>query len=329
MDWVIIEDDIIIITINQSLEPRLYRLNMALYELQAWKGRHLQSSRPLKQDIDGFTKLYNLNALVKLLAEISRPNDLLVFCLLGALNGILLYVLQINSAGELISLLSRNTIIYTLSLSLLRLSYEKVLGRTSKASIFRAAIIADLRGEGTAEEPLVREALFEAAEDISSDFGAERPALGQKATRQSFQELARSTHLLHFHGHMQYGHPNVLLQGLQLNDGDPSQDQLSESELRSGDHVDVLAVRDMFDLEISALLVNIIVCKSGSMDLNTSDEPLGLFTSVLHAGAATVLGILWPVSSDDGINLASVFFKNLKRQLRTEHYTTLNLATAY
>ena len=64
------------------------------------------------------------------------------------------------------------------------------------------------------------------------------------------------------------------------------------------------------------LVVN-IACGSSTQDIQLGDEPLGLPTAWLIAGARAVVGTLWPIQSRDGRRFTEEFYGELESARRT------------
>lgn len=58
-----------------------------------------------------------------------------------------------------------------------------------------------------------------------------------------------------------------------------------------------ITVKDLFDIRIKASHISLLACASTTQDFQAGDEPLGLVTAFLSAGATSVLGTLWSVQS--------------------------------
>lgn len=58
-----------------------------------------------------------------------------------------------------------------------------------------------------------------------------------------------------------------------------------------------------------------IACDSGVQDIGTGQEPLGLVSALLCAGASAVLGTLWPIRSDVGRLFSRHFYDHIETQI--------------
>ena len=76
-----------------------------------------------------------------------------------------------------------------------------------------------------------------------------------------------------------------------------------------------LTVEDIFTLPLSASpLVTLVACDSATQTIATGDEPLGILTGLLCAGAASVVGASWPIPSRTGRMFSDAFYSALGKQ---------------
>ena len=76
-----------------------------------------------------------------------------------------------------------------------------------------------------------------------------------------------------------------------------------------------LTVEDIFALPLaSSPLVTVVACDSTTQTIATGDEPLGILTGLLCAGAASVVGASWPIPSRTGRMFSDVFYHELGNQ---------------
>lgn len=139
--------------------------------------------------------------------------------------------------------------------------------------------------------------LEETAEAIGSLFGC-TALTGQQATPDHVLRRARDAALLHIAGHggrdlVAPSFHCVYLHSGPSGDGRLFAHQVSESDLR---HV---------------RLVTLSACESSMIRYDYNDNPVGLPAAFLLAGAASVVGALWPVTA----TVADTFFLNLYTRL--------------
>jgi CHAT domain-containing protein/intracellular sulfur oxidation DsrE/DsrF family protein len=84
---------------------------------------------------------------------------------------------------------------------------------------------------------------------------------------------------------------------------------LLAAQLSASNTLTQLTTFELFSTSLSSHLVVLIACDSASQTLSSaSDEPLGLITGLLNAGAASVIGASWPIPSRVGRVFAERFW---------------------
>ena len=74
----------------------------------------------------------------------------------------------------------------------------------------------------------------------------------------------------------------------------------------------LFSVKDFFQINLrQAPHISLMACASTAQAVTPGDEPLGLVTALLCAGAASVLGTAWPVQSRTARAFAKRFMVNL------------------
>ncbi|KAK7428432.1 hypothetical protein QQZ08_005051 [Neonectria magnoliae] len=93
---------------------------------------------------------------------------------------------------------------------------------------------------------------------------------------------------------------------------------VEEAVLLSADTADDagtnLTVEEIFKVPLSSPLVVLIACDSASQAILAGDEPMGMVAGLLCAGAASVIGALWPIPSVVGREFSKEFYENLTSQ---------------
>ncbi|KAH7210127.1 hypothetical protein DER44DRAFT_824752 [Fusarium oxysporum] len=123
VDWVIIGEKIVMVTLDARLEPQMSVLNMALTHVRVSKQRYLSSHTPLvsSERLLEEGTLDKPNGLVSRLSQCTHEDDLLVFCPTRTLHAIPLHALKIEG----VPVIWRNLVVYTASVSLLRQCCER------------------------------------------------------------------------------------------------------------------------------------------------------------------------------------------------------------
>ncbi|EWZ46109.1 hypothetical protein FOZG_06292 [Fusarium oxysporum Fo47] len=324
VDWVIIGDKIVMVTLDARLEPQMSVLDMALTHVRVWKQRYLSSHTSLvsSERLLEEGTLDKLNGLVSRLSQCTHEGDLLVFCPTRTLHAIPLHALKIEG----VPVIWRNPVVYTASVSLLRQCCERANSKLhERAGGLRTAFFSAYEDHTKDKIKITqREEAYKCIRKLASDFGSE-PRLGCNANRENLTTVVKDVDILHFHGHTAT-HPNIIYQSLVLSDGKTSETssgvqefhhtQSSSSPYRPtlGPHKDAFTVRDAFSLNLNLSLASIVACSSGVQNYGTGDEPQGLLSALQYAGCATAIGTLWPVRSEDGRAFTLYFFQAVRRQ---------------
>jgi len=69
-----------------------------------------------------------------------------------------------------------------------------------------------------------------------------------------------------------------------------------------------VTVNQLLDMNLSAQHVSLLACGSSVQDIAIGDEPLGLVTAFLCAGASSVLGTMWRVESKTARRFSKLFY---------------------
>lgn len=70
-------------------------------------------------------------------------------------------------------------------------------------------------------------------------------------------------------------------------------------------------MKEFFDLRMDSPLLILMACNSANQQVLVGNEPLGLITAILIAGASSVVGTLWDVASETGRIFAERFTQKL------------------
>jgi CHAT domain-containing protein len=74
----------------------------------------------------------------------------------------------------------------------------------------------------------------------------------------------------------------------------------------------MVKVSDIFAIDIKASHFNLIACGSAEQTVSEGDEPLGIVTALLCAGASSVVGTMWPIQIETG----KTFIKEFEYKMR-------------
>lgn len=111
--------------------------------------------------------------------------------------------------------------------------------------------------------------------------------------------------------------PNI--SNLQIEHGNESDDnselEYEDSEDEEDTNGDPLRVRDIFLLKLHAPVVTLIACGSAHQDVKAGDEPLGLVSAFLYAGAKSVVGTLWDTNVVTGRGFSDLWYEEIHKQM--------------
>ncbi|EHL03856.1 putative Tetratricopeptide repeat protein 28 [Glarea lozoyensis 74030] len=140
---------------------------------------------------------------------------------------------------------------------------------------------------------------------------------GEEATRDVFMNRSRGTRLLHYHGHAYLEAAQRRDRALQL------EPRKATMDLPQNDGL--LTVMDIFDLKLDSAVVVLLACASGEDDVAPNDDPLGLLSAFLYAGASSVIATRWPTQTSDARDFAETFYQ---KAFSSRKDGTVNLALA-
>ena len=226
----------------------------------------------------------------------------------------------------------------------------------------RLAAVYDVTDENLHLLP-ERNAIYTHMQRLAAQMCPTTPLLwGAEVTKSRFREFVDDAGLIHFHGHCNFDATNVLRQRLVLarktDDAVPvaistpapilalsitsqpverKKDELfllhtseNSNYLNSSDEdnseAESLTVREIFSLPLaSSPHVTLIACDSAMQNVGPGDEPLGIATAFLCAGAASFMGTLWSMPSREGRAFSDSFYASFHEQSGEEY---VNLAQA-
>ena len=257
--------------------------------INRWTSTYLDKEWPLLTDEPALKYLY---PLVDAAVQFSSPGDSIVLCPTNILFRVPLHAIELPDGQPFIQ---RNPIIYTQSLSILRLC------QTSATGLNPACDPKVLAVQALSDKDL---ALPEAADMAFTSRIKARLLQRQALNKQSFLQACTEAELVHFYGHVSYDQPKALDQYLAIRD--------LESER--------VTVRDLFELRLrTGAHVNLIGCQSGRSQVGINDDLLGLSTALMFAGATSVVAALWSIQMDDAAAFQEAFFDELIMQSSTSY----------
>jgi CHAT domain-containing protein len=264
-----------------------------------------------------------LAPLVEPLRLSTKPEDVLVLCPTGILHALPLHALEIEDGKPL---LERNCVVYSASLSILHICLHR-----RKQQPLPESPSAIVYGNPSDD----RKGGEKSAIDIAKLLGVEAKT-SKKATKEAFLADCQGVDLINFYGHghaSRHASSHVALDEKAFISSLLSTDYPSpmpKGRTSMQDSIEFagkayLEVREIFDINLQGH-VSLIACGSGEQTVELGDEPSGLITALLVAGASSVLGTLWPIADDDGRDFSVLFYQKLLER-RTDSLVA-NLAEA-
>ncbi|MCJ1306742.1 hypothetical protein MMC25_000385 [Agyrium rufum] len=335
VDWIVIESGLFMYVVKQGENPILRELPISIHTVQTWVSKHLNSENDdlnhiphettllglQEEDEEEEGSLRDLDILVAPLAELSREDNLLVLCPTGALHAIPLHALRLGPVEDRRILIERNLIAYCASLTSFvqccRRADSGTPERFSKRllAVYERELGTENDGHREFSEDERRE--IYASTKILADYLDGEQLCGEDLTFQSFKESLECADLVHFFGHCDYAPDLSVEQSLRIS---------GEGE---GTQPACVTVKDLFDFRIKAAHISLLACASAVQRFQAGDEPLGLVTGFLSAGATSVLGTLWPVQSPTARLFSEYFYTHLLQSAEEEsHYRVYDLAYA-
>ena len=301
--------------------PQIFPLDSTLIaEVQTWVDTVPGSATPKWST--AWRDAQRLCGLIKPLLGATKPDDTLVLCPSGILHRFPIHALLLPPTDEAhgeegnqaeMTLLERNTIIYTPSMSIFRRCVHArsnpSTSMSSDADRFRAAIATPLQVGGPSTRAI-------------SKFLGREAYEGSHVNAESLINLSKEADLLHFFGHVHNrDEANPLNAHLLLYTGRGRESDRNVSCDGSHDKDAMLSAEDIIDrvkLREGAH-VNLIACESGVSYPAPGDDLLGLLSAIFLAGARSACTTLWPVSSNSAGEWTELLVKEWKLARRREN----------
>ena len=317
IDWYVLGDkDIYVMMLQGGQEPFLRKLAISVTDVRSWINTYLvagemQAHSLHRSDDHPSQALRQLDGLVEVISEYVDSDVLLILSLAAPLDALPLHALHVQSGGDKgsqrsVPLIERNPLVYCSNLTVFLQCCESATAKTpfpEMKSTYMAVY------EGTPTEPCdmtEQHAVYTALNELAS---AQHTiaTTGTAVTREKiFADWPKSDTIL-FHGHCDSSTQDITEQSLILKSNSPNP--------QTSTYV-ALTVIDLFTLPLHNPLVSLLACGSSRQRLEPGDEPLGLVTALLCAGAASVVGTLWPVASGTVRVFATTFAEEMEASAR-------------
>ncbi|KAF9767121.1 hypothetical protein IL306_000364 [Fusarium sp. DS 682] len=304
VDWVDLGGTIWTVTLKEDIPPQTVCCGITVDELKAWKQRWLDAQdggQPaaffIDDEYDEDEPDYYLRTIDKLVTSLhnsTSEGDLLVFCPTNILHSIPLHALWVEDNMPVIK---RNPVIYSASLTTFWQCFRRSeLTETISDLGWNMTGVYEPKGDRcfSSEHCAERSNVYTALDHFAERYGG-KSATGQAVTADSFKQMMEHSIMFHFHGHCHLDKPTIGDQSLELAD-------------------ELLPVRKVFDMKLRSPHITLIACDSALQVISTGDEPLGVVTALLCAGAGSVLGTIWPILSSTGRDFSNEFYSSVVNQ---------------
>ncbi|KAL9100371.1 MAG: hypothetical protein Q9163_004241 [Psora crenata] len=307
VDWIITEFSIFMCVVTTKREVVFRPLKITRREIQQWADKNMNGEENFDPDEEGKDALCglkdddeadegplrDLDDLILPLGELSDPDDLLVLCPSGILHSFPLHALRVDPERAGIPLVMRNPIFYCASLTAFAQCCRRAAADIPKEVISTKSLLAvyepgpNMEAATHSFDPEEQQDVYSSVKYLTEELHAE-VYCGNQATCAALKECLENDN-----------------------------DDMGAS----------YTVKDFFDLRIRASHISLFACGSVFQHFEAGDEPLGLVTALLSAGAASVLGTLWPVESRTARVFSERFYAHLKEAGR-DKYAVYDLAYA-
>ena len=308
VDWFTCNDEIYLLVLREGTEPTLHRTRHQMAEVSEWKGTFLDTEDGretcLKADNSDQNPMRQLDYLVKPLNNTCNPDDILVLSPTGPLHSIPLHALWIRSDCCLVD---SNPIIYCASLTTFVQCLRKTQANTllhqketppsqrTVVAVYEPSPYTDFQQEE-------QQAIHTSTSQLSATHNMTN-LTNTAITKQTFSSSIQTSTWFHFHGHCIFA-PSP---------SSPSQPSTTQHTLLLSNN-ETISIQDFFSLSLPdpTMHVTLIACSSASQQISSGDEPLGIITALLCAGATSVVGTIWPTPSGVGRLFSKIFYEQIE-----------------
>ena len=313
IDWYILGDeDIYILMLQRGKEPALRKLHISVSDVRHWINAFLvakekQAHSLHRSDDHPSQALRDLDGLVEIISKYVDADVLLVLSPAAPLDALPLHALHVQLCSEKRSerslpLIERNPLVYCSNLTVFLQCCE--LAATEKPQLEMTSTYMAVY-EGTPTEICnmdEQQAVYTFINELAKEQNT-KATTGLSVTREKIFADWPESDLVLFYGHCDLSSQDITKQSLILRKDCHNSQAMEYSNL---------SVRDIFGLKLRSPLVSLLACGSSQQKIEAGDEPLGLVTALLCAGAASVVGTLWPVAS----GTARLFATTLAQQMK-------------
>jgi hypothetical protein len=313
IDWIRHHDNIILFAIRCSATSQTLNywcLSLTYSEVENWVLRKLKEpseSRgaypPRRKRLESTDVLMELSGLIDPLRAIIKGKELLVLCPSGVLNEIPIHAISFRGNDD--PLLTTNPIVYSSSHAIMKSCVDNAFRKINSVRLVKNFVAFGRYGElNPTEDDLITEMVL----DLAVQFDGVQTT-GKALTRDAFRTSVLGADFIHYHGHATC-ESNTSIRALVL-----------QPDPENGDN-EMFMVDDIFQLQLQSPHVTLLACASGEQEFSYNDDPFGIVTAFLCAGATSVAGTLWPTDCRDARDFCDTFYE----QIKEEESSVLNLA---
>lgn len=314
VDWIRHHNNIFLFAVrcSQSSQTLTYwclPLNYA--DVTGWVSRKLRqksgSSRTdplMRRRLENADDLMELSPLIDPLRNVINDEELLVLCPSGILHEIPIHAIPFSENND--PLLSTNPIVYSSSQAIMKSCVDMAFQKLDSGDRSSKKFVACGRfgDSDPTEDNLIKEMVVELAKQFDGIH-----VTGEVLKRDVFKTFTSDADFIHYHGHATC-EEDTSMRSLVLQP-DPG----------SGDS-GKFTVDDIFKLQLHSPHVTLLACASGEQEVLFNDDPFGIVTAFLCAGATSVAATLWPTDVRDAREFCDVFYS----QIKDERDPVINLA---
>lgn len=311
IDWVHHRDNIILFAIKSgktSQTMHYWGLPLGYSNVEDWACRKLREVQDrggisIQKKLESAEDLKELSPLIDPLRQIIKDDELLVLCPTGVLNEIPIHAIPFSGSDD--PLLTSNPIVYSSSHAIMKSCIDAVFQKMNSARASTKFTAFGRFGDvDQAEADLINEMVMDLAEQFNGFH-----ATGSSLKRDTFMEHTSSADFIHYHGHAS------------CESDTSTRSLILEPNAENGDN-GRFKVDDIFQLQLQSAHVTLLACASGEQQFSFNDDPFGIVTAFLCAGATSVVGTLWPTDCRDARDFSDIFYE----QIKGEENSVINLA---
>jgi CHAT domain-containing protein len=294
IDWARYEDTFFLAAYNATSGELINRVAECDYSaVEHWVATNIGSSedeqgKKNRKRLRQTDKLKALHPLFEKLNTFIEKDDLLVLCAAGILRSVPLHAIPFPNIEDL-PLIAHNPVVYCASNALMARCVSRANGDVPDSC--HAIAFARLGPE----DPIEEARMHETAKLAMQYFSKPIIVSGREATRRAFIDTSKNADFLHYHGHASLESSTCKDRALIL---EPIDSDLG-----------LLDVMDIFGLQIRAATVVLLACASGEEELAPNDDPLGIISAFMYAGASSIVGTLWPTQTEDARQFSQDFYR--------------------